>query len=147
VPGYFADLEDLGVAAKLGFREWTVGAAYRRTNIAGAGPVVAGFVGNVFENDYTSVWSTGVTYETGPWIFGANYIYEEEELPFYSDAQEGQGLQFAAGYTFGPYFKVTGGYQHFEFDGPAGDCSTDTGVFGCDSLDADVAYLESTFSF
>ena len=147
--GFLAgDLEDWGGAARLGYREWTLGGAFRRTNVAGAGPVVAGFNYNVIDGLYTDVWSAGLTYETGPWMVGANYVYADEELLFSSVNQQGSGLQFAGGYTFNENFKTTVGYQHFEFDGPGNQCFTDAGGgFGCDTLDGNVGYLETTFSF
>jgi hypothetical protein len=42
---------------------------------------------------------------------------------------------------------VSAGYQHFEFEGSFGNCLTDAGGFGCDTLDGSVGYLETTFSF
>ncbi|MBP6011525.1 MAG: porin [Alphaproteobacteria bacterium] len=142
---FYGDLEEWGAALKLGYREWTLGAAYRQTNVAGGGPVVQG-ASNVFDDKYTDIWSVGLTYETGPWMFGANYIAATEEILFDND-QEGQGLQFAGGYTFTENFRVTAGYQHFEFDGPNNACVTDNGGFGCDTLDGNIGYLETTFSF
>ena len=74
-------------------------------------------------------------------------IMADEELPFAIAEQEGSGLQFAAGYTFSESIRMTGGYQRFEFDGPINNCFTDAGGFGCDTLDGNVGYLETTFSF
>jgi hypothetical protein len=145
--GFFGDVEEWGGAAKLGYREWTLGAAYRSTNVAGGGPIVQGFDSNVFDDEYTDIWSFGLTYERGPWMLGATYIMAEEELLFTTAEQEGSGLQFAAGYAFNEMIRITGGYQHFEFDGPINNCFTDAGGFGCDTLDGDVGYLETTFSF
>ena len=140
------DLEDWGGAARLGYREWTLGGAFRRTNVAGAGPIVAGFNYNVIDGLYTDVWSAGLTYETGPWMFGANYIYADEELLFSSVNQQGSGLQFAGGYTFNENIKLTAGYQRFAFDGPSNFCF-DFGGSSCDTLDGSLGYLETTFSF
>ena len=137
------DLEDWGAGLKLGYREWTLGAAYRQTNASGAGPVVQGFFTNVIDDAYTDIWSIGLTYETGPWMFGTNYIKAMQEFDFGPD-QEGQGLQFAGAYTFTENIRVSTGYQHFEFQGPSDFCVTD--VF-CDTLDGDIGYLETTFSF
>lgn len=141
------DLEEYGAAAKLGYREWTLGAAYRRTNAAGGGPVVQGFFSNVFEDKFTDIWSVGLTYESGPWMLGANYIVADEELLFFSKNQEGNGVQAAAGYTFNETIRLTGGYQHYEFEGPFNSCFTDAGGGSCFTLDGDVGYLETTFSF
>lgn len=149
-PGFLGDLEEWGVGAKLGYREWTLGAAYRQTNVMGGGPVTTGlFTSNVFEDLYTDLWSVGTTYETGPWMFGVNYVYANAEL-FFGDEQEGSGLQFAGAYTIDENIRVSAGYQHFEFDGPNNSCQTDEGGIGfpaCDTLDGSVAYLETTFSF
>lgn len=150
-PGFYGDLQDWGAGARLGYREWSVGAAYRKTNVAGGGPVTQGaFNSNVFEDNYTEIWSFGVMYESGPWAFGLNYITSEEEMPFFSEKQQGDGFQVSAGYTVTEYLRITGGWQRFEFDGPYGECQTDTGgIFfpTCDTLNANVGYVETTFSF
>ena len=147
-PGTFGDLEEWGAAAKLGYREWTIATAYRQTNVRGGGPVTQGASNsNVFEDLTTSIWSAGLTYETGPWMFGANYVYADAEL-FFGDQQEGSGLQFAGAYTIDENIRISAGYQHFEFDGPGAQCITDAGGgFGCDTLDGNIGYLETTFSF
>ncbi len=142
--GFLGDLEDIGAAIKLGYREWTAGANYRRTNVAGGGPVVQGlFTANVFEDEFTDVWSFGLMYETGPWAASVNYITMTEELPFTPSEQKGTGLQFALGYTINEAFRITGGYQRYEFDRDFGFC----GFGGCTDLDANVGYVETTFNF
>ncbi len=147
----YGDLQEWGGAVKLAYREWSFGTAYRRTNAAGGGPVVQGFFTNVYDDYYTDIWSVGLLYERGPWSLGANYIQADEELPFSpNENQEGEGVQLAAGYTFSPNIRMTGGYQHFDFDGPFDICPTGSGGVGfppCDTLDADLGYLETTFSF
>lgn len=149
--GFYGDLEEWGAGAKLGYREWSIGGAYRKTNVAGGGPVTQGaFNSNVFEDVYTEIWSVGVLYETGPWAFGLNYITVDEDSPFYLQNQEGDGFQVALGYTITENFRVTGGWQRFEYDGPFGVCPTDTGgIFfpPCDTLTANVGYVETTVSF
>ena len=104
-----------------------------------------GFASNVYRDLYTDIWSAGLKYETGPWAVSASYVYADEELFFGS--QQGTGMQVAAAYTIDENFRVSGGFQHFAFDGPFGGCPTDAGGFGCYSLDGDVGYLETTFSF
>lgn len=149
LPADPGDLEEWGAAAKLGYREWTIGAAWRQTNVMGGGPVVQGIGPNVFEDLVTDIWSVGATYETGPWMFGANYVYADADV-FFGDQQEGSGLQFAGAYTIDENIRISAGYQHFEFDGPEGQCQTDNGgIFfpPCDTLDGNIAYLETTFSF
>jgi hypothetical protein len=141
------DLEDFGAAIKLGYREWTAGVAYRQTNVAGGGPVIqTAFSANVFEDDFTDVWSFGLMYESGPWAASANYITMAQDIGFSGDVQEGSGLQFALGYAISEYFRVTGGYQRYEFDTEFGGFCAPNG-FGCDKLDANVGYVETTFSF
>ena len=142
--GIFGDLEDFGAQVKLGYREWTLGAAYRETNVAGGGPVIPGsFITNVFEDEVTETWSFGLMYETGPWAASVNYITMTEEILFSSRDQEGSGLQFGLGYTVDENIRVTGGYQRYEFKRDFGFC----GFFGCDTLDANVGYIETTFNF
>ena len=145
--GFVGDLEEWGGTAKLGYREWTFGTAYRQTNVAGGGPVRQGtFTSNVVEDLYTEVWSFGLTYETGPWMAGVNYIMSDEELVF-SDKQQGNGFQVAGAYTFHENLRLSAGYQSFEFEGPFGGCLTDFGAFACDTLDGKIGYVETTFSF
>ncbi len=143
-PASLGDLEEWGAAAKLGYREWTWGAAFRQTNVMGGGPVTKGFSSNVFNDLYTDIWSTGVTYETGPWMFGVNYVYADAEL--LSANQTGSGLQLAGAYTFDENFRVSAGYQRYSYDGPSGVCH-DFGGSSCDTLDGNVGYVETTLSF
>ena len=142
----FGDLKEWGGTAKLGYREWTIGTAYRQTNIAGGGPVIQGlFTSNVLDDFNTYIWSVGLTWETGPWMLGANYINAEEELPFGS-FQQGNGFQLAGAYTVHENLRVSAGYQGYGFEGGSGSCVTDF-AFACDTLDGDVGYIETTFSF
>lgn len=145
-PGFNGDLDEWGAAARVGYREWTAGIAYRQTNVTGGGPVQQGLFTNVIDDLYTDIWSFGVTYESGPWMAGVNYVTSDAELIFARE-QQGSGLQFAGAYTVNEYVRVSGGYQHFEFEGPIGTCITGLGGFGCDTLDGDVGYVETTFSF
>lgn len=145
-PNFWGDLEEWGAAAKLGYREWTLGGAYRQTNVVGGGRAAAGFSSNVFNGRYTNIWSSGATYETGPWMIGANYVYADAELPF-GGTQQGSGLQFAGAYTISENFRLSAGYQHFIFDGPNNICPTDFGGPGCDTLDGNVGYVETTLNF
>jgi hypothetical protein len=143
-PGLYGDLEDFGAGIKLGYQEWTAGVNYRQTNVAGGGPAIQHpFLANVFEDEFTDVWSFGLMYETGPWAASVNYITMTEELPFTTRDQDGTGLQVALGYTINEAFRVTGGYQRYEFDRDFGFCN-----FGsCEILDANVGYVETTFNF
>ncbi len=144
----YGDLEDFGAGIKLGYQEWTAGVTYRQTNVAGGGPVVQGLsVPNVFEDEVTDVWSFGLMYETGPWAASVNYITMTEELPFFfsTPTQDGSGLQFALGYTINEAFRLTGGYERYEFDTSFGGSCFAGG--GCDKLDANVGYVEGTFNF
>jgi outer membrane protein OmpU len=148
----FDDLRDWGAGLNLGYREWTAGVSYRRTNVAGGGPVLHGFFSsNVLKDLDTEVWSAGIKYETGPWAFGVDYITETEEMAnFPPGDQDGKGLEVAAGYTLSEHIRFTGGYQRFEFNGPNGSCpSHNGGVFfpPCDTQDANVGFVESKFSF
>jgi predicted porin len=149
--GLFDDLRDWGAGVNVAYREWTAGVSYRNTNVAGGGPEVhAPFTSNVLDDNETEIWSAGIKYETGPWSVGANYIHSNEELPFSSVDQEGQGAEVSLGYVVNENIRVTAGYQHFEFDGPRGQCMTDSGgVFfpQCDTLDADVGFIETKFGF
>jgi predicted porin len=108
----------------------------------------------VLPDSQTTVWGAGMTYETGPWRFGVGYVNLEEELPPFNDAslgpvsrrelaQDAQGWTGAIAYEFDENLQIAGGYQHYDFDGPIGACTTN----GCDTLDADLAYIQTTMSF
>jgi hypothetical protein len=58
----------------------------------------------------------------------------------------GNGFQLAGAYTFHENLRVSAGYQGFEYEGDFGSCFTDF-TFTCDTLDGDVGYIETTFSF
>ena len=141
----YGDLEDFGAGIKLGYLEWSAGVNYRQTNVAGGGPAIQhSFLANVFEDEVTDVWSFGLMYENGPWAASANYITMTEELPFFATPeQHGSGLQFALGYTINEAFRITGGYQRYDFDQDGGFC----GFGSCTDLDANVGYLETSFNF
>jgi hypothetical protein len=145
----YDDLEEWGAAARIGYHEWTFGTAYRNTNATGGGPVTQGFASNVLKGLTTSLWSVGTTWEQGPWMVGANYIYADAELGF-GEHQQGSGMQVAGAYTINEDFRVSAGYQHYVFNGPNGACPTDAGgIFfnSCDTLDGSVGYVETTYSF
>jgi hypothetical protein len=57
--------------------------------------------------------------------------------------QDAQGWTGAIAYEFDENLLIAGGYQHYDFDGPIGTCT----VAGCDTLDADLAYIQTTMSF
>ncbi len=142
---FYDDLEDFGAAIKLGYQEWTAGVAYRQTNVAGGGPVIQHPVqANVLVDELTEYWSFGLMYESGPWAASANYITATEGVAFSVRDQEGSGLQFALGYTINESWRVSGGYQRFEFERSTGGFC---GFFGCDTLDANVGYIETSFNF
>jgi len=163
------DLQEWGAGAQVAYEGLKVGGSYRSTNIAGAAgladtsiapPFSAGcsvIAGCVLPNAQTTVWSGGVTYETGPWRFGANYIDLSEELPTFLDSsktlnnprnltQDAQGWTGQVGYEFDENVQINFGYQHYNFDGPSGVCTT-VGVDACDTLEADVGFVETSISF
>jgi predicted porin len=138
------------------------------TNIAGAAGLADQAIGSlsvgcstvagcVLPDSQTTVWGAGATYETGPWKFGVGYVNLEEELPVFFDAtppgvlndqnrfltQDGQGWTGAVTYEFDENLQISAGYQHYNFDGPAGVC---TGA-ACDTLDADLAFVQTSMSF
>lgn len=142
------DVEEFGAGALLNWREWTLGGSYRRTNVQGGANIVndanLSFDSfNVFRNRHTEIWDVGLKYESGPWSAGVNYVSAEAELPF-NQVQEGRAFEIAGGLVVGPGIQIAAGYQNFSFEGPSGGCV----AFGtCDSADAGVFYLETTFSF
>lgn len=142
------DVKEVGFGALLGWREWTLGGSFRRTNVQGGANIINsgsldfdGF--NVFRDRHTEIWDVGLKYESGPWSAGVNYVSADAELPF-GDVQKGKAIEIAGGLTVGPGIQMAAGYQHFDFSGPDGECVK----FGsCDSANAGVVYLETTFSF
>lgn len=160
------DLQEWGAGAQVAYEGLKVGGAYRVTNIAGGAGLAdkalapslsvgcSMIAGCVLADSDTTIWSAGATYETGPWRFGANYVNLEEELPPFIDStggpavprvltQDAQGWSGAVGYEFDENLQIVAGYQHYDFDGPVGAC---VGA-GCDTMDADLAYLQTTMSF
>jgi predicted porin len=156
------DLEEYGAGAQVAYEGFKIGGSYRVTNIAGAGGLAdqavapslsvgcSTIAGCVLPDSQTTVWGAGVTYETGPWRFGVGYVNLEEELPPFIDVatprqvtQDAQGWTGAIAYEFDENLLIAGGYQHYDFDGPIGTCT----VAGCDTLDADLAYIQTTMSF
>jgi predicted porin len=159
------DLEEYGAGAQVAYEGLTVGGSYRVTNIAGASGLAdkalgslsvgcSSVAGCVLPDSQTTVWGAGVTYQTGPWKLGAGYVNLEEELPRFTDdstgpdvirelTQDAQGWTGAVTYEFDENLQLSAGYQHYDFDGPAGVC---TGV-ACDTLDADLAFVQTTMSF
>ena len=87
-------------------------------------------------------------------MFGANYAKLHEALPAFVDgsvigsptrhlAQDAEAWQGTIGYEIDNGVDVYLGYQHYNFDGPTGQCS----LAACDSLDANVGFLQTAFSF
>lgn len=159
------DLEEYGAGAQIAYEGFKVGGSYRVTNIAGAsgladqqlGSLSTGcsvIAGCVLPDAQTTVWGAGVTYETGPWKFGVGYVNLEEELPRFTDTstgpavardlrQDAQGWTGAVTYEVDENLQFSAGYQRYNFDGPTGGC---TGA-ACDTLDADLAFVQTSLSF
>ena len=160
------DVQEYGAGAQVAYEGFKLGGSWRHTNIAGGGPLrdddvfpfgstgCSQLAGCVLPNADTEIWGAGMTYETGPWMFGVNYANIHEELPPYVDgtvigtptrqlAQDGEAWQGTIGYEVGNGVDIYLGYQHYNFDGPAAQCS----LAACDSLEADVGFLQTAFSF
>lgn len=159
------DLEEYGAGARVGYEGFSIGGSYRVTNIAGASGLADQRLGSlstgcsvidgcVLPDSQTTVWGAGVTYETGPWRFGAGYVNLEEELPPFLDSstgpairreltQDAQGWTGAVTYEFDENLAISAGYQHYDYDGPANVC---TGA-ACDTLDADLGFLQVSMQF
>lgn len=157
------DLEEWGAGAQVAYEGFKIGGAYRSTNVAGGaglfdrkvGGVADGctqIAGCVLPNARTEIWSAGITYETGPWQFGANYVTLEEELPTFTTilpttvhnlSQEAQAWSGGIAYEFDENLRMGVGYQHYDFDGPANACV----VAACDTLEADIGYFETSITF
>jgi predicted porin len=162
------DLEEWGAGAQVVYEGLKLGGSYRSTNIAGGAGIadlkVGAFSSNctflgsikgcVLPDARTEIWSAGVEYETGPWSFGVNYVDLTEELPlsgtggllnldFQPGDQKANAWSGAVGYEFDENLRMGVGYQRYSFEGPANGCV----AAACDTLDADVAYFETSFSF
>jgi len=153
------DLEEWGTGAQIAYEGFKLGGSYRLTNIAGGagladkpmfGSISTGcsqIAGCVLPGKETEIWGAGIAYETGPWRFGAGYVTLEQELPntaaSSSLTQDAQGWTGAIGYEFDENVQIVTGYQHYDYDGPAGVCI----AAGCDKLDADLAYLQTSITF
>ncbi len=156
------DVQEYGAGAQVAYEGFKVGGSWRHTNIAGGGPLRDDNVsppastgcgqlgGCVLPNADTEIWSAGVTYETGPWQFGVNYANLTEQLPPFLDAgvtrhltQNGEAWQGTVGYEIANGVDLYAGYQRYSFSGPTGGCS----LAACDSLQADVGFLQTAISF
>ncbi len=156
------DLEEYGAGAQIAYEGLKVGGSYRVTNIAGGAGLADGggasigcgrLAGCVLPDNHTTIWGAGVTYETGPWRVGAEYVNLEEELPRILDGavlrdltQDAQGWAGSVGYEFDENARIVAGYQSYTFDGPAGTCvAGPTPV--CDTLDANLGYIQTSITF
>lgn len=159
------DLEEWGAGAQVAYEGFKIGGAYRSTNIAGGAGLfdvkVGGLrngctqiAGCVLPDARTEIWSAGITYETGPWQFGVNYATLEEELPTFTTpgpvahslSQEADAWSGGIAYEFDENLRMGLGYQHYEFDGPAGACVA-APVAACDTLEANLGYFETSITF
>lgn len=161
------DLEEWGAGAQVAYEGFKVGGSYRVTNIAGGAGLAdqaiapsasvgcSTIAGCVFPDASTTVWGAGLTYETGPWRFGANYVNLEEELPAFRDTspvgpdvirsltQDAEGYTGQVGYELDENVQFVIGYQHYKFDGPTGVCVAGA----CDTLDADLGFFQTAITF
>jgi predicted porin len=155
------DLEEWGAGAQVAYEGFKIGGSYRSTNIAGGaglidtkiGPFRDGctqIAGCVLPDARTEIWGAGITYETGPWEFGVNYVTLDEELPTFTNlattyafSQQAEGWTGAIGYEFDENLRMGVGFQHYKFDGPANACV----AAACDTLDANLGYFETSITF
>ncbi len=156
------DVQEWGAGAQVGYEGFKLGGSWRHTNVAGGGPLrdddvfplastgCSQLAGCVLPNADTEIWGAGLTYETGPWMFGVNYANTHEELPSFFDGvstrhlvQNSDAWQGTVGYEIENGIDLYVGYQHYNFDGPTGQCST----VACDSMDANVGFLQTAFAF
>jgi outer membrane protein OmpU len=160
------DVQEYGFGAQVAYEGFKLGGSWRHTNVAGGGPLQDHDVfpvastgcleigGCVLPDADTRIWGAGLTYETGPWTFGVNYANTHEELPAFVDAsiigtptrrlaQDVEAWQGTIGYEIDNGIDLYVGYQHYNFDGPTGQCS----AIACDSMDANVGFLQTAFSF
>ena len=156
------DLEEWGAGAQVAYEGLKVGGSYRVTNVAGGAglqDVHAASVGCqtlagcVLPDNHTTIWGAGVTYETGPWRVGAEYVDLEEELPTFLDGatprdltQDATGWAGSIGYEFDENARVIVGYQHYSYEGPGGACVAGITPV-CDTMDANLGYLQTSISF
>jgi predicted porin len=154
------DLKEWGAGGQVAWEGLKVGGSYRVTNIAGGGGLADGskgasvgcasLAGCVLDGKDTTIWGAGATYETGPWRVGVEYVNLEEELPTFVDnlvsrdlVQNADGYSGSIGYEFDENARIVAGYQHYTFDGPAGACVT----AACDTMDANLGYLQTSITF
>ena len=156
------NLEEWGAGAQVAWEGLKVGGSYRVTNIAGGGGLGDGgfpsvgcarLAGCVLKDKNTTIWGAGATYETGPWRVGAEYVDLQEELPTFVDGgisrnltQDATGYAGSVGYEFDENARIVAGYQHYTFDGPGGACVS-SGTPVCDTLDANMGYLQTSITF
>ncbi len=156
------DLEEYGAGAQVAYEGLKVGGSYRVTNIAGGAGLAdrkgasvgcGQLAGCVLPDNHTTIWGAGATYETGPWRIGAEYVNLEEELPRITDGgiprdltQDAEGWAGSIGYEFDENARIAAGYQHYTFEGPGATCVAG-GTPVCDTLDANLGYIQTSISF
>lgn len=157
------DLEEWGFGGQVAYEGLKLGGSYRVTNIAGGAGLADGgavsvgcasLAGCVLPDNHTTTWGAGATYETGPWRIGAEYVNLEQELPDGTSGlvsvsgltQNAEGWAGAIGYEFDENARIVAGYQHYSFEGPGGTCVAG-GTPVCDTLDANLGYLQTSISF
>ena len=156
------DLEEWGGGAQVAFEGLKIGGSYKVSNAAGGAGLAdggtvsvgcAGLAGCVVPGKNTTTWGAGVSYETGPWRFGVEYVDLQQELPDFLDGivrrsltQDANAWSGAVGYEIDSNARIVAGYQSFAYDGPAGACvAGPTPV--CDTLDAGLGYVQTSISF
>jgi predicted porin len=148
------DLEEWGLGIQAKYAGFSIGGAYKTTNIVGGGFLTSSALGagSVLRGRDTTIWSAGAKYETGPWAFGLNYIQGTAELAGVGQKQKGRAYQAAASYQVGPGIVLVLGYQRWEFEAggtlvPTFANSFSPVPFTPTNLDADMLYLETSLSF
>jgi predicted porin len=156
------DLEEWGGGAQVAFEGLKLGGSYKVSNASGGAGLAdggtvsvgcAGLAGCVVPGKNTTTWGAGASYDTGPWRFGVEYVDLQQELPDFLDGavrrsltQDANAWSGAVGFEIDGNARIVAGYQRFDYDGPAGACvAGPTPV--CDTLDANLGYVQTSFSF
>lgn len=107
------DVYEWGAGGEIGFSmnggRLSFGAAYRASN------AYRFDVSTVYNDGETNVWVLSGMYETGPWLFGVEYMSGDADGPSGVTDYEAKGYQGSVGYILSDGIQITVGVQQVEY--------------------------------
>jgi predicted porin len=115
--GTAKDFEGMTAGVNVSMSGFTVGAAFRNDN-------------GGLNKGRTTGWEIGVTYATGPWTIGANYMDQSGESPANAGTGEDDmdGWMVSGQYNLGPGVDLFGGVKYYDFEDGANAAASENSV-------------------